>query len=113
MVISLAFSGFSEVGKLLKLGIRQVAIDVQQGVVEVFADLVHQALALAVEQPLRQSWELTVERIVGALATKPLQQLSEGDWLVTQKGQHLQLIWANAASDHYVLVDHQGRVISP
>lgn len=38
-----------------------------------------------------------------------VQQLSEGDWLVTQRGQHLQLVWANAASDHYVLVDRQGR----
>jgi len=34
---------------------------------------------ITVEQPLRQSWALSVERIVGALATKPLQQLSEGD----------------------------------
>lgn len=48
-------------------------------------------------EPTQQRWR---ERV---------QQLSEGDWLVTQKGQHLQLIWANAASDHYVLVDHQGR----
>ena len=38
-----------------------------------------------------------------------VQQLSEGDWLVTQRGQHLQLVWANADSDHYVLVDRQGR----
>ncbi|MWV13587.1 DUF1631 family protein [Pseudomonas sp. R-28-1W-6] len=38
-----------------------------------------------------------------------VQQLGEGDWLVTQRGQHLQLVWANAASDHYVLVDRQGR----
>ncbi len=38
-----------------------------------------------------------------------LQQLHEGDWLVTDKGQHLQLIWANPTADHYVLVDRQGR----
>ncbi|MGB4074469.1 DUF1631 family protein [Pseudomonas sp.] len=37
-----------------------------------------------------------------------VQQLSEGNWLLTQDGQYLQLVWANAASDHYVLVDRQG-----
>lgn len=47
--------------------------------------------------PAQQRWR---ERV---------QQLSEGDWLMTQKGQHLQLIWANPSSDHYVLVDSQGR----
>jgi hypothetical protein len=48
-------------------------------------------------EPAQQRWR---ERV---------QQLKEGDWLVTQKGQHLQLIWANPSSDHYVLVDSQGR----
>jgi type I restriction enzyme M protein len=39
---------------------------------------------ITVEQPLRQSWALTVERIVGALATKALQKLSEGDQIRLQ-----------------------------
>jgi|GEM_PF-3042657 len=52
---------------------------------------------LRVLEPAQQRWR---ER---------LQQLHEGDWLMTDKGQHLQLIWANPATDHYVLVDRQGR----
>lgn len=48
-------------------------------------------------EPAQQRWH---ERV---------QQLCVGDWLVTQRGQYLQLIWANLATDHYVLVDHQGR----
>jgi diguanylate cyclase (GGDEF)-like protein len=47
--------------------------------------------------PAQQRWR---ERV---------QQLSAGDWLVTQSGQHLQLVWANSLTDHYILVDHQGR----
>jgi type I restriction enzyme M protein len=39
---------------------------------------------ITVEQPLRQSWALTLERIVGALATKALQKLSEGDQIRLQ-----------------------------
>jgi len=39
---------------------------------------------ITVEQPLRQSWALTVDRIVGALGTKPLQQLTEGDQIRLQ-----------------------------
>ena len=46
--------------------------------------------------PAQQRWR---ERV---------QQLRVGDWLVTQRGQHLQLIWVNPACDHYVLVDRQG-----
>ena len=46
--------------------------------------------------PAQQRWR---ERV---------QQLRVGDWLVTQRGQHLQLIWVNPAGDHYVLVDRQG-----
>lgn len=38
-----------------------------------------------------------------------VQQLGAGDWLVTQGGQYLQLVWANPITDHYVLVDRQGR----
>lgn len=37
-----------------------------------------------------------------------LQQLSAGDWLSTESGQALQLIWANPSSDHFVLADRQG-----
>ncbi|OYT96298.1 MAG: diguanylate cyclase [Pseudomonas sp. PGPPP3] len=37
-----------------------------------------------------------------------LQQLSTGDWLSTESGQALQLIWANPANDHFVLADRQG-----
>jgi len=48
-------------------------------------------------EPAQQRWR---ERV---------QQLCAGDWLVTQRGQYLQLIWANPATDHYVLVDRQGR----
>jgi diguanylate cyclase (GGDEF)-like protein len=46
--------------------------------------------------PAQQRWR---ERV---------QQLRVGDWLVTQRGQHLQLIWVNPTSDHYVLVDRRG-----
>jgi diguanylate cyclase (GGDEF)-like protein len=38
-----------------------------------------------------------------------VQQLVTGDWLMTDTGQHLQLIWANPATEHYVLADRQGR----
>ncbi|WP_372875880.1 DUF1631 family protein [Pseudomonas sp.] len=38
-----------------------------------------------------------------------VQQLSAGDWLVTPNGQYLQLVWANSLTDHYILVDRQGR----
>lgn len=37
-----------------------------------------------------------------------LQQLHAGDWLSTESGQALQLIWANPSSDHFVLADRQG-----
>lgn len=37
-----------------------------------------------------------------------LQQLQVGDWLNTDNGQSLQLIWANPATDHFVLADRQG-----
>jgi len=47
--------------------------------------------------PAQQRWR---ERV---------QQLVAGDWLMTDRGQHLQLIWANPATDHYVLADRQGR----
>ncbi len=46
--------------------------------------------------PAQQRWR---ERV---------QQLRVGDWLVTQRGQHLQLIWVNPTGDHYVLVDRRG-----
>jgi diguanylate cyclase (GGDEF)-like protein len=38
-----------------------------------------------------------------------VQQLVAGDWLMTDTGQHLQLIWANPLTEHYVLADRQGR----
>lgn len=38
-----------------------------------------------------------------------VQQLTAGDWLVTQSGKYLQLVWANSITDHYILVDRQGR----
>jgi diguanylate cyclase (GGDEF)-like protein len=47
--------------------------------------------------PARQRWRQRVE------------QLRAGDWLMTDKGQHLQMIWASPATDHYVLADRQGR----
>ncbi|MGH8354832.1 MAG: DUF1631 family protein, partial [Pseudomonas sp.] len=47
--------------------------------------------------PAQQRWR---ERV---------QQLVAGDWLMTDRGQHLQLIWANPTTDHYVLGDRQGR----
>ncbi|MDP3978828.1 MAG: DUF1631 family protein [Pseudomonas sp.] len=47
--------------------------------------------------PAQQRWR---ERV---------QQLSAGDWLVSQSGQYLQLVWANSLTDHYILVDRQGR----
>lgn len=47
--------------------------------------------------PAQQRWR---ERV---------QQLAAGDWLVTQSGQYLRLVWANPITDHYVLVDRQGR----
>lgn len=37
-----------------------------------------------------------------------VQQLNTGDWLNTHNGQPLQLIWANPASDQFVLADRQG-----
>lgn len=37
-----------------------------------------------------------------------LQQLHAGDWLSTDVGQSLQLIWANPVNDHFVLTDRQG-----
>jgi diguanylate cyclase (GGDEF)-like protein len=40
-----------------------------------------------------------------------LEALNEGDWLHDSDGQALQLIWRNAAADHYVLVDAQGREV--
>jgi len=65
-----------------------------------------------------------IELIATPLATEPvtatshapeqqrwherLQQLSTGDWLSTESGQALQLIWANPANDHFVLADRQG-----
>ncbi|MDP3845068.1 MAG: DUF1631 family protein [Pseudomonas sp.] len=55
-----------------------------------------QALAPVNLDPTQQRWR---ERV---------QQLVAGDWLMTDKGQHLQLIWANAATEHYVLADRQG-----
>ena len=36
-----------------------------------------------------------------------LLQLNAGDWLSTESGQALQLIWANPSSDHFVLADRQ------
>lgn len=53
-------------------------------------------VAAPVLDPAQQRWR---ERV---------QQLRVGDWLVTQRGQHLQLIWVNPTGDHYVLVDRQG-----
>lgn len=47
--------------------------------------------------PAQQRWR---ERV---------QQLTAGDWLVTRDGQYLQLVWANSLTDHYILVDRQGR----
>ncbi|OHC27096.1 MAG: hypothetical protein A2Y50_13635 [Pseudomonadales bacterium RIFCSPLOWO2_12_59_9] len=47
--------------------------------------------------PTQQRWR---ERV---------QQLVTGDWLMTDTGQHLQLIWANPVTEHYVLADRQGR----
>jgi diguanylate cyclase (GGDEF)-like protein len=38
-----------------------------------------------------------------------VQELVVGDWLMTDTGQHLQLIWANPVTEHYVLADRQGR----
>ncbi|WP_025165811.1 DUF1631 family protein [Pseudomonas taeanensis] len=46
--------------------------------------------------PAQQRWRQRVE------------QLRAGDWLMTDRGRHLQLIWANPAADHYVLADRQG-----
>ncbi len=40
-----------------------------------------------------------------------VQQLTTGDWLLTDMGQHLQLIWANSATGHYVLANRQGREV--
>ncbi|WP_420850749.1 DUF1631 family protein [Pseudomonas lalucatii] len=37
-----------------------------------------------------------------------LETLQQGDWLLTEDGQPLQLIWRNPQMDHYVLVDDQG-----
>lgn len=37
-----------------------------------------------------------------------LLQLNAGDWLSTESGQALQLIWANPACDHFVLANRQG-----
>lgn len=47
--------------------------------------------------PAQQRWRQRVE------------QLRAGDWLMTDKGQYLQMIWASPATDHYVLADRQGR----
>ncbi|WP_439888519.1 DUF1631 family protein [Pseudomonas sp. MBLB4123] len=38
-----------------------------------------------------------------------LEALQQGDWLLTEDGQPLQLIWRNPQMDHYVLVDDQGQ----
>ena len=46
--------------------------------------------------PTQQRWRERVE------------ELSSGDWLVTDSGQYLQLVWVNRETDHYVLVDRQG-----
>lgn len=51
----------------------------------------------ATVDPSQQRWR---ERV---------QQLVAGDWLMTDTGQHLQLIWANPVTEHYVLADRQGR----
>jgi diguanylate cyclase (GGDEF)-like protein len=40
-----------------------------------------------------------------------VQELLVGDWLMTDTGQHLQLIWANPLTEHYVLADRQGREV--
>lgn len=40
-----------------------------------------------------------------------VQQLNSGDWLVTDQGQSLQLVWANPASDHFVLANRQGHEV--
>lgn len=52
LVIGAAFAGFGEGDEFFHFRVRQPAIDVQQGVVQVVADLLHQALALAVEHAL-------------------------------------------------------------
>ncbi|MFT5782516.1 MAG: diguanylate cyclase (GGDEF)-like protein [Pseudomonas sp.] len=77
-------------------------------------------LQLRREQPIER---VTVE---GVTATKPLpnyfepskqrwhervQQLATGDWLLTDTGQHLQLIWANPNTGHYVLANRQGHEV--
>ncbi|MEX6504265.1 DUF1631 family protein [Pseudomonas zhanjiangensis] len=47
--------------------------------------------------PAQQRWRERVE------------ELNVGDWLTTEQGDYLQLVWANPDTDHYVLVDRQGR----
>lgn len=46
--------------------------------------------------PAQQRWRERVE------------ELGSGDWLLTDTGQYLQLVWVNRETDHYVLVDRQG-----
>ncbi len=46
--------------------------------------------------PAQQRWRERVE------------ELASGDWLLTDTGQYLQLVWVNRETDHYVLVDRQG-----
>ncbi len=69
----------------------------EQPVILVPFDPVIAPKSIKVIKPNQQRWH---ERV---------QELVTGDWLMTDTGQHLQLIWANPLTEHYVLADRQGR----